>query len=697
MDIPLPSELLMDDLSNTSDGTGQATVASVGLYANGTYETLATSDRSSASDSRTRFSDGNATNASGNATNASGTADSTADSNIQSISLPVPSPTPSLPRDPDLAKPIELRKLWTPVKANPTDFTAWTTLLSFVEQQELISFIREAYDAFFSRYPFCWGYWKKYSELEKRFGTPEQSETVLEQGVNAIPLSVELWMYYVECAKDRHKGVAGEGRIRELFERAIAAVGLDFKSDDLWDAYIAYEKSIGQMKNVFGIYERLLRIPTLHYKKHFEGFQQLLLASPVQDLITPEELEILKPHIPEGEDVETALRQLVTESRRSLFTATESEAAKRWTFEENIKRPYFHVKPLENNQLKNWHEYLDFEIAEKQSSRIIFLFERCLVACALYEEFWRKYLDYLKSQSMTEYIRYAYQRVCSYHLTNKTGLHLDWAAFEEETGDMAGAIQALQNALKHQPNKAILSLRQIGVLRRLQTDPAQIENAFDSAVQTASEASLGEFFLIKQARYHLKVKNNKGKAMEVLRTGLKRDPASSALLYALIDCELQQLPLDVTAVLRIFDEVTVTEGLSHDQKVDFLERKILFLEDFGSDVRELRAAHHQYYELTGQAPRGRKRAFGEDEDEAMDQVPAKKPFENPPPSLLSTPPMANPYGVPMGVPPAVNAWPAPPQMMASPVGFPGYPPQAVAWPAAASYGQTWPPYQATST
>lgn len=53
-----------------------------------------------------------------------------------------------------------------------------------------------------------------------------------------------------------------------------------------------------------------------------------------------------------------------------------------------IKRPYFHVKPLERCQLKNWQEYLDFEIEQGDQERIITLFERCLIACALYEEFW---------------------------------------------------------------------------------------------------------------------------------------------------------------------------------------------------------------------------------------------------------------------------------------------------------------------
>ena len=35
---------------------------------------------------------------------------------------------------------------------------------------------RTAYDSFFGRYPYCYGYWKKYADLEKRKGT--QSSTL---------------------------------------------------------------------------------------------------------------------------------------------------------------------------------------------------------------------------------------------------------------------------------------------------------------------------------------------------------------------------------------------------------------------------------------------------------------------------------------------------------------------------------------
>lgn len=48
------------------------------------------------------------------------------------------------------------------------------------------------------------------------------------------------------------------------------------------------------------------------------------------------------------------------------------------------------MKPLERAQLKNWKEYLDFEISQGNSERIAILFERCMIACALYEDFWTK-------------------------------------------------------------------------------------------------------------------------------------------------------------------------------------------------------------------------------------------------------------------------------------------------------------------
>lgn len=48
------------------------------------------------------------------------------------------------------------------------------------------------------------------------------------------------------------------------------------------------------------------------------------------------------------------------------------------------------MKALEKTQLNNWKEYLEFEIENGTPERVVVLFERCLIACALYEEFWTK-------------------------------------------------------------------------------------------------------------------------------------------------------------------------------------------------------------------------------------------------------------------------------------------------------------------
>lgn len=164
-----------------------------------------------------------------------------------------------------------------------------------------------------------------------------------------------------------------------------------------------------------------------------------------------------------------------------------------------IKRPYFHVKPLDRTQLKAWHSYLDWELTQlgggdekevetepdtmegqeeeqKEGSkrsgiiaggdrRVRILFERCLIACALYEEFWTKvrrgcrgvcvcvsvtclyvsvtnvycmhvsqYVHYLEPQSLDE-ARGVFRRACEIHLAHKHTMHLQWATFEERHGE----------------------------------------------------------------------------------------------------------------------------------------------------------------------------------------------------------------------------------------------------------------------
>ncbi len=63
---------------------------------------------------------------------------------------------------------------------------------------------------------------------------------------------------------------------------------------------------------------------------------------------------------------------------------TKEELTRRNAFEAVIRRPYFHVKPLDAAQLSAWSHYIDYMDAKGDEAETRHLFERCLVACARY-------------------------------------------------------------------------------------------------------------------------------------------------------------------------------------------------------------------------------------------------------------------------------------------------------------------------
>lgn len=56
--------------------------------------------------------------------------------------------------------------------------------------------LREVYDAFLGIYPLCYGYWKKYADMESKHGSPENAKLVYEKGLSAISNSIDLWLAY---------------------------------------------------------------------------------------------------------------------------------------------------------------------------------------------------------------------------------------------------------------------------------------------------------------------------------------------------------------------------------------------------------------------------------------------------------------------------------------------------------------------
>ncbi|KAF7650998.1 hypothetical protein LDENG_00117130 [Lucifuga dentata] len=356
------------------------------------------------------------------ATEVSGEAEATEDGmELEEPSKEAPE-EPAVPAEPEL--PSEFERLFKGCEENPEDFNGWVYLLQHVEQENILSAVRKAFDVFFLRYPYCYGYWKKYADIEKKHDNIQVAEEVYRRGLQAIPLSVDLWLHYLSYIKENSdlSDPETEGRIRAAYEHAVLAAGTDFRSDRLWESYINWETEQQKLANVTAVYDRILGIPTQLYSQHFQRFKEHVQNNNPKHFLSEEEFVQLRVELSKanlaamvGEDDEKPvaeeelppgtedltdpakrvteienMRHKVIEARQEVFNLNEHEVSKRWAFEEGIKRPYFHVKALEKTQLNNWKEYLDFEIENGTPERVVVLFERCLIACALYEEFWMK-------------------------------------------------------------------------------------------------------------------------------------------------------------------------------------------------------------------------------------------------------------------------------------------------------------------
>ncbi|KAL4238356.1 PRP39 pre-mRNA processing factor 39 [Mactra antiquata] len=552
----------------------------------------------------------------------------------------------------------ELEKYWKPVKENPGDFTGWTYLLQYVEQENDIEKAREAYNAFLGRYPYCYGYWKKYADLEKRNNDLKKAVEVFEKGVRAVPLSSELWIHYITFYITEF---ISEEETRKLYERAITAAGTDFRSDKLWDNYINWEKE-RNMRNVTALYDRLFRIPTQLYSHHYDNFKKHVLNHHPKDILSLDEFFKLRTEVvkeqggslvaggdddaPPGDeqppgmepntdkgDAEEAMkvREKILNLRDVAFKQNEEEVSKRWAFEEGIKRPYFHVKPLERSQLKNWKDYLDYEIQYGTHERVIVLFERCMIAAALYEDFWLKYARYLEEHFCNlhqagkdneeptncvkyqvlddvglEAVRNVYKRACTIHLPKKPYIHMAWAAFEERQGKHGDAWRILTNLEEVLPGMVMVAMRRISLERRI-GDKDKTEMLFQDYINKSTDHSVRAFYVIKYARYLFKVLGDEFRAKKVLFDALEKDKKNEKLYIQLLDIEYQKHPVNVDSAMEIFSKAISCKHLSVHTKIKMSQRRLEFLEDFGSSIVQLKECYDEHQKLLKDMQSERKR------------------------------------------------------------------------------------------
>jgi len=541
------------------------------------------------------------------------------------------------------AKTAELEKFWKAVREDPGDFTGWTYLLQHVDSKNDLEAGREAFAKFLQRYPYCYGYWKKYSDFEKRNGDTVRTMDVFEQGLKAIPLSVDLWIHFlnhqraIAAADEMESGGSGNLHVvRQSYERAVTECGREWRSDKLWDHYVKWETEAGEVARVYQLYQRILKVPTQGAAHNLELAEALVKANSPKDLLPTDKFLALRKEVLErgsltgtlpsaaeaipGEDDATAMaseeeneaiRAKMVIELKAIYSETEARSKLRWKYEEGIKRPYFHVKPLERGQLKNWQDYLDFmkvEMAKEGGdlTEVEIIYERCLIACALYEEFWMDYVSWWESRKDLEEadrcarIRGIFERAGHKHLPTKVDLHTRWAAWEEKVGESGEASRILQQLELAHPGLVNVLLKRVNLERRR----GRIEEAcklYEAAIAAAKTATASDL-AVKYSRF-LRLSLNDGvKAGEVLQAAVDAESSNPKLYLQQLDLILHTAPLNVQNVTDLLDKAMKAEGLSDKHKLLFAQRKAEFLQDFGEDVSALEAAEKEVEKMLKKMP-----------------------------------------------------------------------------------------------
>lgn len=334
-----------------------------------------------------------------------------------------------------------------------------------------------------------------------------------------------------------------------MFERGANFVGLDFGASTFWDKYIEFEGRINSNSaNITRLYERIVHLPILHYDRYYPKFREFVLASPLEEITDQATIDTAVKDVqaanlgtPEKSEleIERMVRASIDAHYYNNFSLVGIEVQKRWTFENAIKRSYFHVTELDETELVNWRKYLDFEEAEGDFKRTSFLYERCLVACALYEEFWLRYARWMFAQGKDENTRIIYLKAsCIFVPVDQPTVRLHWARFEEKLGSIQVARDIHVAILDQLPEHVETIISLAGLERRHEGDEAAIQ-CLDNYINTPG-ARAGGRLTVEQARILTQCSGDVSKARQLYESRSDKYSESQEFWLSYLKFEIEQ-------------------------------------------------------------------------------------------------------------------------------------------------------------
>uniref|UniRef100_A0A5B6ZIY4 Uncharacterized protein n=1 Tax=Davidia involucrata TaxID=16924 RepID=A0A5B6ZIY4_DAVIN len=405
-------------------------------------------------------------------------------------------------------------------------------------------------------------------------------------------------------------------------------VGKDYLCHALLDKYIEFELSQQQWSFLVRIYIQILRFPTKklhHYYDNFKKFAAMFKeeigrqndcsneeqSEAVPDnavTISEDEIShVIKDLLDSsvGPTVGSkALQKYISIAEQFYQEACQLEG-KILCFETHIRRPYFHVKPLDDKQLENWHHYLDFVEKQEDFDWAVKLYERCLISCANYPEFWMRYVDFVETKGGRELANFALDRATQIYLKNVPAIHLFNARFKEHIGDVLGARAAYLQCDTGSHSHFIENvIKEANMEKRLGNFAAAF-HVYEKALEMAAERQKLHIIpnlYIHFSRLKYMITSSVDAAMDVIVDGIQHVPHCKFLLEGLINFAMMhggQRQLNVVDSV-IANAISRGPDLSHGLSTKDLEDiSLLYLKfvDHCGIIHDVRNAWNRHIKL----------------------------------------------------------------------------------------------------
>ena len=384
------------------------------------------------------------------------------------------------------------------VKATVT-VSDYLTIERLVRERPSVSNLEKAVQLF----PTCAIFWSTY--LDFLIDSPEKAVKVAAKAVAACP-QIDLWRRYLGLAKSLWR----LPEIFPLYERAIAAVGIDSKSSEFWIEYLYILRALHNTQ-VLVQYECLENPAALPTTAILVPLSPLIPVGLTADLLDVEGLKLIdtRPsvssirdlfqaalHVPLDKldtvwDEYQAFEQVIANAMVAIAQTMPTigglpppammagvqasklltEYSSRWIQSKSALKEltriyapinaYFAPLPLDVNSAETlkpniiaWRRVLDFEKANpfklpysKLRSRIEFVLSQCLLSNVYVAEFWIEKFVWTLSDGGTEAALAVLRTATSQYLVSDVLLRLVIAYVLEETGNVTDATTVYVEAL----------------------------------------------------------------------------------------------------------------------------------------------------------------------------------------------------------------------------------------------------------